>query len=160
MQKTLAMQLEAAKSVLLANVDGLNHQDSLVSPEPGGNNLNWVVGHLTAAYRSLLPALGAEPIWSEDQAAPYKRGSNPIDSENAVAFDRLMTDFATAHGRVLERLAVIGADELAAPAPYSPTGNPNETVGSLAGLTAFHQAYHVGQAGLLRRVCGRDGAIK
>ncbi len=160
MQNTLAMQLEAGKSVLHANVDGLSHEESLTAPEPGGNNLNWVVGHLVSAYNSLLPAIGGEPVWSKDQAAPYARGSEPVTSESAATFGDLMTDFETAHGRVLERLAAVSAEDLTAPAPYSPTKNPNETVGSLAGLTAFHQAYHVGQTGLLRRVCGRSGAIK
>ncbi|MFQ5524828.1 MAG: DinB family protein [Thermoanaerobaculia bacterium] len=160
MQHALASQLEAANLVLHANVDGLSHEDSLRSPEPGGNSLNWVVGHLVSAYNSLLGAIGGEKVWTDEQNEDYKRGSEPISADRAVAFDQLLADFGTAHGRVVERLRVLTAEELAAPAPYSPTNNPDETVGSLAGLTAFHQAYHVGQTGLLRRVCGRAGAIK
>lgn len=160
MQKTLAMQMEAARSVLRANVEGLGHDDSLVSPEPGGNCLNWVVGHLTVAYNNLLPALGGEPIWSDEQADPYKRGSEPLTADRAMPFEAVMEHFETAHEKVVERLVAAGDDVLSAPAPYSPGKKPDETVGSLAAITAFHQAYHVGQAGLLRRVCGRQGAIK
>ena len=160
MQNTLAAQLGFAKSVLHANVEGLGHEDSLTPLEPGGNNLNWVVGHLISAYDNLLSALGGEPVWSAEQGAPYKRGSDPVTAENAVAFDRLLSDFGTAHDRVLARLAAMSAEELAAPAPGSPTGNPNETLGSLAAVTVFHQAYHVGQTGLLRRLIGMPGAIR
>ena len=105
MQHALASQLEAAKMVLHANVDGLGHEDSLISPEPGGNSINWVVGHLVSAYNSLLGAIGGEKVWTDEQNGPYKRGSDPISSENAVPFDSLLADFETAHARVVERLS-------------------------------------------------------
>ena len=160
MQQTLAMQLEATRNVLHANVADLSHEDSLHTPTPAGNSLNWVVGHLVSTYDMLLSALGGEQLWSEGQSEPYKRGSEPVNAETATDFESLLRDFDAAHARVIERLGAVTEDELAAPAPYSPTGNPDETVGSLAGLTAFHQAYHVGQTGLLRRICGRVGAIQ
>jgi uncharacterized damage-inducible protein DinB len=33
-------------------------------------------------------------------------------------------------------------------------------VRSLLSLVMFHQAYHVGQSGLLRRIAGKEGKIK
>jgi hypothetical protein len=51
-------------------------------------------------------------------------------------------------------------DQMDKPAPISPTGNPKETVGSLLAALAFHEAYHVGQTGILRRVIGREGVVK
>jgi hypothetical protein len=51
-------------------------------------------------------------------------------------------------------------DAMNTPAPFSPTGNPDETVGSLLAAISFHEAYHVGQTGLLRRVVGREGVVK
>ena len=46
------------------------------------------------------------------------------------------------------------------PAPHSPSGNPDETVRSLLTTVFFHQAYHAGQTALLRRIAGREGAIR
>ncbi len=43
--------------------------------------------------------------------------------------------------------------------PDGPTGNPEETVGSLLAVVMFHQAYHSGQLGILRRIAGESGAI-
>ena len=77
-----------------------------------------------------------------------------------MPIDTLMADFATAHDRVVERVAELTPEELAAPAPYSPGGNPDETVGSLIGLLAFHQSYHTGQTGILRRVLGHESSLK
>jgi uncharacterized damage-inducible protein DinB len=42
----------------------------------------------------------------------------------------------------------------------SPTGNPNESLGSLLATVMFHQAYHAGQLGILRRIVGKPGAIR
>jgi hypothetical protein len=46
------------------------------------------------------------------------------------------------------------------PAPFSPSKNPKETLRSLLTTVLFHQAYHSGQTGLLRRIAGKEGAIK
>jgi hypothetical protein len=51
------------------------------------------------------------------------------------------------------------AQRLAEKAPFSPTNDPNETVGSLIAGFVFHDAYHAGQTGLLRRIAARGGAI-
>ncbi len=153
-------QLETAKWALHTNVAGLTHEQSLVTPEAGGNNLNWVVGHLITAYNGLLPAIGGEPVWSDEQAEPYKRGSEPLAPEKAMPFDRVLADFDTAHDRVVAGIAVLDDEALATPAPYSPSNNPDETLGSLLQIVAFHQSYHVGQSGILRRVVGHEGAIQ
>jgi len=42
----------------------------------------------------------------------------------------------------------------------SPTGNPNETVRTLLTTIMFHQAYHAGQTAVLRRIAGKEGAIR
>jgi hypothetical protein len=57
-------------------------------------------------------------------------------------------------------LAGLPPESMDRPAPFSPTGNPKETVGSLLAAFAFHEAYHVGQTGILRRVIGREGVVK
>jgi uncharacterized damage-inducible protein DinB len=46
------------------------------------------------------------------------------------------------------------------PAAGSPTGNPDETVRSLLTTVMFHQAYHAGQTAVLRRIAGKEGAIR
>jgi uncharacterized damage-inducible protein DinB len=56
-------------------------------------------------------------------------------------------------------LADLTSEALDAPAPASPNNDPDETVRSLLALVSFHQAYHAGQTGLLRRIAGKDGAI-
>jgi uncharacterized damage-inducible protein DinB len=62
--------------------------------------------------------------------------------------------------RIDTGLAGLASETLDAPAPFSPSSDPNETVRSLLTTVFFHQAYHAGQTGILRRIAGKDGAIR
>lgn len=161
MNEMLMMQLEVIKGIFKVNTDGVTHGESLRQPAESGNCMNWISGHLVTAYNSILPTLGEERVWSESQDEIYKRGSDPLSGpEGAVEFDEICDAFDTAHQRVIQGLGNLAAERLAEPAPYSPGNNPDETLGSLLYLIAFHQAYHVGQLGLGRRVVGRVGGVK
>ena len=48
---------------------------------------------------------------------------------------------------------------LAARPPRNLTGDPDDTVGSQLATFVFHECYHVGQTGVLRRVVGKSGVI-
>ena len=160
MTETAITQFEVTKLILGINLDGITHEESLVSPARGGNCLNWVVGHLVGAYNNLLEGIGGKSVWDAERQALYERGSEPITAERAAPVEELVADFATAHDRVVERVAALTSEELAAPAPYSPGGNPDETVGSLIALLAFHQSYHTGQTGILRRMLGHESSLR
>ncbi len=58
----------------------------------------------------------------------------------------------------MEGLAQVTEDQLSQKAPISPTENPDETIGSLLSTFAFHDAYHIGQTGVLRRIVGKAAA--
>ena len=49
------LQARMARDVVNANTHGLTHEESLVEPRPGGNRLNWVLGHLLSVYDGFLP---------------------------------------------------------------------------------------------------------
>lgn len=160
MIQTIAGQLQTTNGILHANLEDVDHEASVRQPMPAGNCLNWIVGHLVAAYDNLLPVLGSEPVLSPEQKKIYERGARPLtDPAQAMPFDELRNAWTTAHERVIEGLARLSENRLAEPAPFSPANNPDETIGSLLAIFAFHQAYHVGQLGLGRRVAGLDGAV-
>ncbi len=146
--------------VVRINVDGLTQEESLIQPSPGGNCLNWVVGHLLCIYQRTLPLLGQKPVMDEGALKRYDRGSPPI-KRVAEALDllELMTAWDETAERIDAGLAGLTPKALDAPAPFSPSGDPNETVRSLLATIFFHQAYHSGQTGVLRRIAGKEGAI-
>jgi uncharacterized damage-inducible protein DinB len=153
-------QTHMTRDVVGANVAGLTHEDSLVQPRPGGNCLNWVLGHLLSVYDGMLPLMKQEPVMSEGALKRYVRGAPPIrDGAEALDFGQMLSAWNQAVERVDAGLAGLSPDVLDRPVG-SPTGNPNETLRSLLTTIMFHQAYHAGQTAVLRRIAGKEGAIR
>lgn len=159
--EVLRHQAHLTRVVVGMNVDGVTHEESLIQPSSGGNCMNWVVGHLTCIYNNSLPLFGQEPVVPPDSLKRYDRGSPPItDAAEAMDFREILGVWNRAADRVDAGLAAFPSDTLDRPAPFSPGDDPNETVRSLLSTILFHQAYHAGQTGLLRRAAGKEGAIK
>lgn len=153
-------QLGFTHFALHRNLEGLSHEESLRTPSPAVNCLNWVVGHLVATRSQWLQLLGREPLLDEAAAAVYRRGSEALkEGANAQPLDSLVAAFDRAQAPLRDAVAAMTDEQLDAPAPFSPGKNPNETWRSLTAGFLFHEAYHVGQTGILRRLLGRPGAI-
>lgn len=161
MSEMLRMQLEVTYGIFQINTDEITHEDSLHQPSESGNCMNWIAGHLVATYDSVLPTLGEEPVWDQERKDLYKRGSDPMPATHqAIEFDEIRQAFTAAHQCLMRGLDHLDEARLAEPAPFSPGNNPDETLGTLLHLIAFHQAYHVGQLGLGRRLVGKAGGVK
>jgi DinB family protein len=159
--KTIAYQFGLTAGVLERNIGDLSHDESLISPEPGGNCLNWVLGHITRTRNSALGMMTKKhPFPMKDFDAYDDRTGVPFTKDNALSFAELMRRFRTMQEPLVEAIKALPPEALAAPASFSPTRNPNETIGTLMVSLAFHEAYHVGQTGVLRRVAGKPGVIK
>jgi hypothetical protein len=159
--QALRTQLGISGLVLMRNAEGITHEDSLKHPEMGGSCMNWVVGHLNRARAQLVLLLGKDAPFSPETFAMYHGGPKaPFDPDKAVRFEQLLEQFGTFERPIQEGLQSITAERMAEKAPFSPAGRPDETVGSLLATFAFHEAYHVGQSGVLRRVAGRPGVLR
>jgi len=146
--------------VLKMNAAEMSQADSLVQPDPGGNCFNWVIGHLACVYNNVLLMLGQEQVVPAERLKRYDRGSKPItNASEALELSELLNICEKALERIDVGLATLTPERLDEKAPVSPTNNPNETVRSLLAIVGFHQAYHAGQLGVLRRIAGKPGAI-
>jgi hypothetical protein len=101
--------------------------------------------------------LGSKPLVDDSDFAPYGPGSFAPDK--ALPLEELKRRFNQVGPVLMGALGKATVEQLAGKAPFSPTGNPNETVGSLLASIAFHEAYHLGQTGLSRRLLGKTGAL-
>jgi len=158
--KTLGMLFEFTFNVARANVEGFSHEDSLRQP-PAGNCLNWLLGHIVATRQHALALLGVPTVWSKEETARYARGGKPVLGEGpgVLPFERILAD----HERTQELLRAawkdLDADRLSAPMPADRNPFHLDTVGDMMATFTFHESYHAGQCGVLRRVLGKDGAI-
>lgn len=157
--EALLTQLNYIQYALGANTAEVTHDDSLDQPQKGGNCLNWVVGHIVATRNQTLGLLGKEPIWSDEKASRYRRGGEPINGpeEAVVPFEEILADFNASQEAIVAGLGEITDEELDVLVPWFGEQSPKSV--ALAGLV-FHETYHLGQTGLLRRVAGKEGAIK
>lgn len=156
----LRHQARLIHGVVRMNTDGLTQEESLIQPEPAGNCLNWVIGHLVNTYEMLLPHLGGEPVLEEGALARYARGSEPLtDPADAWELEDLLAAWDESSKRVNRALQALTAEDLAGPAPRIPGVEGEETLRSLVTTTLFHQGYHAGQTALHRRMAGKEGAI-
>lgn len=157
---TLSLQLRYTTHVFNANLAGLSDDDALRQPEPGGNCLNWVAGHVVGTRGAMLDLLGQERPFPAARYERYRRGSAPVTgAAEALPLAAMAADFAATAVPLRAGLATMTLERLAGRAPFSPGGRDDETVGSLLAGLVFHEAYHIGQLGTLRRLCGAAGAL-
>jgi len=126
-------------------------------PEPRSNALQWLLGHVTR-YRCMLLARcdpKASPFpWGE----AFARGGAPGPQEREVPFAELLRCFRETSTRLMERLPELTADELAASLGRKmPQGD--STLRGMVAFTPFHEAYHLGQIGYLRKLFGYASLI-
>jgi uncharacterized damage-inducible protein DinB len=140
--------------LLKRNLEGITHDDSLIQPQGGGNCLNWVLGHIVATRDWALHLLKQDPIWSQEEAEIYRRGSAPIsDSSRALSLRKIVSDLDRSQERLIAGLTEASGAELS-------TAAGEQSVGETLFVLQMHEAYHAGQTGLLRRMAGREGTIK
>jgi uncharacterized damage-inducible protein DinB len=158
--EVLRQMARSIHGVVKRNVEGFSQEESLMQPQPEGNCLNWVIGHLLHVCNKVLPAVGQEPVLGAYTAQKYQRGSAALkDFSGAADVSELMAAWDEVAKRLDAGLTTLTSKQLDGPAPFSPSNNSKETVRTLLTTVLFHQAYHAGQTGLLRRMAGKPGAI-
>jgi len=155
MQSFLGKLFELNYGALFRNLEGLTHEESLVEPRPGGNSINWVLGHITASRNRILPLLGQAQVWSREQMVLYSgRDEAGWSAERALHLDVIKTDLARSQQMLMRALDDVTDASLAVP---TESGQP---LRDALGFSHFHESYHGGQIALLRRLLGHPGVIK
>jgi hypothetical protein len=135
------------------NLAGITEEEALGQPR-GGNCINWLLGHIVLHRNLMLAELGQPAVWDDDAQRRYERGSEPIRAagDDVTPLTELRREFDRAH--TLIETALREAD----PEVLTLVGERSSTAQRLQFL-ALHEAYHVGQIALMRRIAGHTGAI-
>ena len=134
LRDALIMNFRNNHWVLTKHAEGMSHEDSVARARAGGNSFNWVLGHIVASRNDIFALFGQPPVWNEAEAAPYVRGSHELDPSAARPIAAIVAELAAAHG--------------------------DSPMGKQLAFLQFHETYHVGQTGLLRRLAGKEGVIR
>ena len=153
--ETALLQLQFCYNVIKANLGGITHEESLYQPTPAGNCANWVLGHIVAIRCEFLPVFGSEPVWDEADCAPYNRHGPPLtQADEAKPLDEIWKALDATQERLRNAVSALTPEMLSQKSP----NDPNKTVGAMLAVLGFHDAYHAGQTGMLRRILGKPPA--
>jgi uncharacterized damage-inducible protein DinB len=119
-------------------------------PSEATNHLLWIAGHLASTRASLASMMGA-PI--EDEMSIFSKAIEPGATYPSI--DEVRSFFVKATGKIQEALPSISAEKLRGPAPFALPINDATLLGAIA-FFVQHEAYHVGQMGLLRKYLGQE----
>lgn len=155
----LAKQYHFTAYVIGANLQGMSEEQALTCPPGGGSCANWVLGHILSARNGVHHLLGLEAAFPPAKAARYARGTAPVTpADPGEPLADLLAAFQASQQKVAAALPGLSpqqlAREMAMPDPLK-----EGPVGAHLGLLLFHESYHAGQLGVLRRLAGIPGAV-
>ncbi len=152
--KMLTGELEILKSQTAA----LTHKDSLLQPEPGGNCLNWVMGHLAVNLVEILGILGGESPEDLPDLSRYRIGSEPIrgEEDGVLSLQKLIETYTLLNNSVVNRLDQMSEDDFEEEIDF---WQGKTRRGYVAFFYFFHNTYHLGQLEFLRNLAGKTEKV-
>jgi|RhiMethySRZTD1v2_1073278.scaffolds.fasta_scaffold08458_13 hypothetical protein len=151
----LASRFRFNEKALALAVDGFGPSDWLHTVAGATSHAYWIVGHLALARRNLLRGTGYEhPVAAWERA--FVRGSKPGPAATDPPPAALLEDIVESGRLLAAHLPALTPEEAASPYPRT-FADGSSTKGGAAHFLYWHEAYHLGQLGLLRRAAGKSG---
>lgn len=124
--------------------------DDLATKTGDANHAAWIAAHVANARASIAGLLG-EPVDS-----PLEAYHDAVPDDAPLPdLDTILDTFRRAKEALYRGLRRATPESLAAPAPF-PTPIADPTLGGTIDFLLSHEAYHIGQLSLLRRVLGHE----
>lgn len=123
--------------------------------DAAGHDPRWIVGHLAAMRRRVLALMGI-PRPAEPWEQFFGRGTSPAGLPPDLDPKALVADVHASQAAMVPAWKHLTVGALAEGLGRTlPDGS--DTVGGALRFLAWHEAYHLGQLGILRRLAGRSG---
>ncbi len=133
---------------------GLSDADTFIQPQPGGNCMHWVLGHLLDNQVTLLESLGVDSPVSKTSLERYTRESEPIRTAELGLFTlgQLLERLDQVHDEIKARLSQMKDEDFGVSVPFGIKQSPR---GWVVLFLHFHYSYHIGQLEYLRQLAGK-----
>jgi len=152
----VAEQFKVTTNLYLKALGGVTREQLLRRPGERSNPLLWIAGHLALSRTRVVNLLGGErePRWGELFATGSKVEdvSRFPDVADVTALWRELAD------EIQQRLRALPAERWEDPVRIRIPSDDGTLRGAIA-LIAFHEAYHVGQMGYVRKWLGLSPLI-
>ncbi len=150
----LAKMLKFELDIVRQQTAGLSQADSLIQPQPGGNCLNWVMGHLDDGLIALLKVCGGEKSADLPSFDRYGYGSEPVvgDGEGVLPLQDLVASYEVLTNAIIDRLAEMQEGDFD---QETDIFSGKVTRGYAAFFFFFHISFHLGQLEFGRNLAGK-----
>lgn len=135
--------LEYNYGVLNRALNDITHIESLHKLQETGNNINWILGHIIVSRNAMCNILNVTNICDEFFEKLFGRGTKGFNDET-VQLEKLLNTYNNSQEKILKKVSEFDWSK------------EEKQIKSLTFL-CFHEAYHIGQLGILRRSLGKDG---
>lgn len=153
-----AKMLSSELDILIKQTAGLAHEEGLLQPQPGGNCLNWVMGHLVVNLVDILNVLDGVAPFGLPDLAHYGYGSEPVicDETGVIKLQVLIDAYALLTKVITDRLALMSEADFDEEIEF---WQGQSRRGYIAFFYFFHNTYHIGQLEQLRNLAGRTEKV-
>lgn len=123
--------------------------------DSAGHDARWIMGHVALYRQRLVKLMGAPPIAS-DLELHFGSGSRPEAVPASVQGGELLRAFHEAHQAMADRWEAQTEVDVAKPLGRT-LRDGGDTIGAGLRFLQWHETYHLGQLGILRRLMGKPG---
>ncbi len=152
----IAEQFRVSTNLFTRALDGLDRDALVTRVGPRSNPPVWIAGHLIQWRARIVTVIGgsAGTPWS----GMFDTGSTIRDLSTYPDSSALLTLWSQLSEELMDRLEGLTAEQLAAEAPPR-VASPDGTLRGALALFAFHEGYHNGQLGFLRKWLGQSALL-
>ena len=158
--------METARMMTLAGVDGLTEEEMMFQPKAGMNHPLWLLGHIATSENGLiLHACAGKDLLPEDWMGKFGIKSTPVaDMKAYPKREEILATLAKTHAAAMAYVKGLKAEDL----DKRPMGIERfpkgaqerfNTVGKCIAGHITHEASHVGQITVLRRLMGKTPRV-
>ncbi|MFQ5570638.1 MAG: DinB family protein [Rhodothermales bacterium] len=151
--QTLAAQFDLHTRLFNNVLEGISDADADEQARETVNNIKWLAGHLTSTRYSMkqIGQLEEDDPYSE----LFSHGHGLRDDVEYPSIKAIKTHWNAISERISTGMARLPEAVLAGPAPAK-VPIDDGTMGGMLAFLMHHEAYHIGQMGILRRYLGKE----
>ena len=147
-------QIDLHTRLLLNATAGISDSESHIRNTEHINNVKWIAGHLLNTRLDLMSKVaGLQP--DTTYTAQFGRGNSLDPNATYPPLEEITSKWKETSSAIADGISKMPEEVLASKTPAQ-TPIPDDTVRGLVSFLLSHEAYHIGQLGLLRKMIGKE----
>ncbi len=150
---TLSLQFDLHTRLYNNVLDSIDDTEADQRASQTVNHIKWLAGHLLAARYGFKDLAGLDV--ENPYADVFEHGKSIDDQVTYPPLADIRERWNAISGKISEAFANLPSDAADGPSPFDvPVGD--KTLGGFLSFLMHHEAYHLGQMGILRKYAGKD----